>query len=250
MSLIYNKGKLKINISTNREELGKAAALDGAKILKELLEKKDEINVIFAAAPSQNETLKNLLKDEDIDWCRINAFHMDEYIGFGMDNESSFAHYLNEHMFSKTTFKNIYYICCEEDYDSLIKNHPIDVVFLGIGENGHIAFNDPGVADFNDKEIIKTVKLDEKCRNQQVHDGCFKTIDDVPLEAKTLTIPVLFSATYLICSVPGITKAQAVYDAINLPISEKCPATIMRRHQNATLYIDKESASLLDKNDN
>ena len=108
------------------------------------------------------------------------------------------------------------------------------------------AFNDPGVADFNDKEIIKIVKLDEKCRNQQVHDGCFKTIDDVPLEAKTLTIPVLFSATFLICSVPGITKAQAVYDTINLPISEKCPATIMRRHDNSTIYLDKESASLLD----
>ncbi|MBO7085836.1 MAG: glucosamine-6-phosphate deaminase [Bacilli bacterium] len=245
-----NKGKLKICVCESREELGKYAALDAAKILKGLLEEKDEINVIFAAAPSQNETLKYLLKDEDIDWRRINAFHMDEYVGFGMDSNASFAHYLNEHIFSKVTFKNIYYICCEKDYAALIKSHPIDVVFLGIGENGHIAFNDPGVANFEDKEIIKAVKLDEKCRRQQVNDGCFKTIDDVPIEALTLTIPTLFSATYLICSVPGLTKAQAVYDTINSPISEKCPATIMRRHQNAILYIDKESASLLDKNDN
>lgn len=246
MSILMNKGKLKICIANTRDEAGLLAAKQGAEILKNLLAIKDEVNVVFAAAPSQNEMLKYIIRDYDIEWHRINAMHMDEYIGFGMDSDASFAHYLNDHIFSKVTFKNIYYICCENDYENIIKNHKIDVVFLGIGENGHIAFNDPDEARFDDDKIMKVVKLDEICRHQQVHDGLFKTIDDVPKEAITLTIPTLMSASYLICTVPGLAKANAVYNTINLPISEKCPATVMRRHQNATIYLDKESASLLN----
>ena len=246
MSVFLTKGKLKICIADNCEEMGIEAAKAGSSILKRLLDEKDEVNIVLAAAPSQNETLKYLMKDEDIEWSRVNAMHMDEYIGYGMDSNASFAHYLNEHIFSKATFKNIYYICCEEDYEKIIKDHPIDIVFLGIGENGHIAFNDPAEAKFNDEKIIKVVNLDEVCRLQQVHDGAFKTLDEVPHQATTLTIPTLMSATYLICSVPGSAKAQAVYNTINAPISEKVPATIMRRHQNVALFLDKESASLLE----
>ena len=247
MAQNYTKGKLRIFVLDSREELGKKAAQDGLEILKKLLNEKDEINVCFAAAPSQDETLRYLLKDEDMEWDRVNAFHMDDYIGYGLDSDASFAHYLNTHIFSKATFKRIFYICCEDDYADLVKKYPFDVVFLGIGENGHIAFNDPGVADFADKETIKEVELDEVCRNQQVNDGCFKDINDVPKKALTLTIPALFSATYWICSVPGIKKAQAVYNAVNNPIHPSCPATIMRRHPNCTLYLDNDSASLLDR---
>lgn len=240
------KGKLKICILDNREALGEKAAKDAAEIIKELLSKNNEINVAFAAAPSQDETLRYLLKDDDIEWERINAFQLDEYCKFGLDKKGSFANYLNIHIFSKVTFNKIYYICCEDDYASIVKNHPFDVVFLGIGENGHIAFNDPSFAKFDEKEILKKVKLDERSRLQQVNDGCFPSLDDVPTEAKTLTIPPIMASKYIICSVPGIRKAEAVKEALYGPISEKCPASIMRRHMHGNIYLDKESASLLE----
>ena len=205
--------------------------------------------MLFAAAPSQNETLEALVQQPGIDWTRVNAFHMDEYVGLPADAPQSFGRYLREHVFSLRPFKSINYIDgnaadpekeCER-YSELLKTYPTDIVMLGIGENGHIAFNDPDEADFDDPKAVKVVRLDDICRRQQVNDGCFRSIDDVPKQALTLTIPTLFKASFLFCSVPAATKREAVRTTVCGEISERVPATIMRRHANATLYLDTDS---------
>lgn len=241
-------GKLTTLIFENRDEMGKAAASAAKEAINSVLAEKEYANVIFAAAPSQNDTLHYLLK-EDIDFTRINAFHMDEYVGLSIKDNQSFATYLTEHIFSKAPFKSVNLIPATEDkevacekYTKLLTENPVDVVLMGIGENGHIAFNDPPVADFNDDKVIKVVELDEICRMQQVHDGCFKSIDLVPTHALTLTIPTLVGAKALICTVPCETKAAAVKATLNDEISTKCPSTIMRLHDNAKMFLDKDSA--------
>ena len=243
--------KLVTEVYETRDEMGKAAARCAAEAINKILEKKDFANVIFAAAPSQNETLEHLLK-QNIDFSRINAFHMDEYVGLEKGAKETFAYFLTEHIFSLAPFNSINLIAGEGDADStckkygeLLKKFPPDVVLMGIGENGHIAFNDPPVADFCDKEIIKAVKLDDICRMQQVHDGCFPTFDDVPEYAVTLTVPTLMSAEYLICTVPAPTKANAVKAMLEGEYGEVCPATALRKHDNAKMFLDKDSAALV-----
>ena len=249
----FKKDLLDIHIYNTRAEMGEAAARDIKSCILSLLTKKDSINMIFAAAPSQYELLKALANDTDIPWNRVNAFHMDEYIGLSADAPQGFGNFLKSHIFGIVNFKSVNYIdisavdvqkeCAR--YATLLKDNPTDIVVMGIGENGHIAFNDPPVADFNDKESVKPVSLDEICRNQQVNDGCFETIDDVPKTAITLTVPTLFAGDHLFCIVPAGTKANAVRATINDDISEKCPATILRRHKSAVLYLDRDSSSLL-----
>ncbi|MCQ3035375.1 MAG: glucosamine-6-phosphate deaminase [Bacilli bacterium] len=249
----FVKDKLLVNAYPNRVMMGEAAAKDVAECFKKLLKEKESINVIFAAAPSQNDVLLALVNDKTIPWERINAFHMDEYIGLDKDAPQGFGNFLKAHIFGLVPFKSVNYIdITAKDpykeavrYGEILKNNPTDVVVLGIGENGHIAFNDPGVADFNDKEVVKPVKLDDVCRQQQVNDGCFKTFEDVPTHAMTLTIPTLFKASHLFCIVPCKTKANAVKETINGTIDEHCPASILRKHDSAVLYLDADSASLL-----
>ena len=190
---------------------------------------------------------------EDLDFGRINAFHMDEYVGLSLQDSQSFATYLTEHLFGKAPFHCVHLIPATEEiptacaaYTQLLKENPPDVVCMGIGENGHIAFNDPPVADFADPETIKPVELDAICRMQQVHDKCFATLDDVPKYALTLTVPALMSAKHLICTVPGPTKAAAVRAMLTGPIGEVCPATALRRHADAAMFLDADSASLLE----
>ena len=247
------KDLLTVNIYESRTEMGQAAAKDiKAKIL-ELLKTKETINMIFAAAPSQNEVLYALATDREIPWNRVNAFHMDEYIGLPADAPQGFGNFLREHIFGLADFKSVSYIdisATDADaecarYSELLKKNPTDIVVMGIGENGHIAFNDPPVADFNDKKMVKPVVLDEICRNQQVNDGCFAKLDDVPKMAITLTVPTLFAGDYLFCIVPAPTKAKAVKATICGEIGEACPATVLRRHKNAVLYLDGDSSSLL-----
>ena len=240
--------KLNTYIFETRDEMGKAAAKSAEEAINKIIAEKGYANVVFAAAPSQNETLYHLL-NSDIDFTKINAFHMDEYVGLDINSEQSFATYLTEHIFALKPFKSVNLIPaldaekgCEE-YTKLLEEYPTDVVLMGIGENGHIAFNDPPVADFNDPYKIKKVQLDEICRNQQVHDKCFETLDDVPKFALSLTVPQLMSAKYLICTVPALTKANAVYDMLNGKIGEWCPATALRNHDNAKMFLDKDSAS-------
>lgn len=247
----FSAGKLKIKVFKSRTDLGIEAACEAAVKIKELLSEKEEVNIIFAAAPSQNEFLSALKDYEDIEWERINAFHMDEYIGFSSDSPQKFGNFLNTRLFGRLNFKSVNYInsCAanvEEEcirYSELLKQYPTDIVCMGIGENGHIAFNDPHVAVFNDQKLVKVVELDEKCRKQQVNDGSFNNLDDVPRIAMTLTIPALMSGKYIYCMVPAISKAEAVYKTIFGEISESCPASILRTHDNATLFIDSDSGS-------
>ena len=244
--------KLQVEIYENRTLMGEAAAKAIKSKIAELLSTKPQINMIFAAAPSQNDVLKALVEDSSIEWNRVNAYHMDEYIGLDKDAPQGFGNFLRRAIFDRVPFRSVHYLngeiepkkACEE-YATLLTENPVDVVFMGIGENGHIAFNDPHVANFADSQRVKIVDLDEKCRQQQVNDGCFATLDEVPTHAITLTIPTLCQAKRLFCVVPAATKAWAVNQTINGEITEQCPASIMRRHQNATLYIDNHSSELL-----
>lgn len=247
------KDLLTVNIYDTRDEMGKAAGADIKAKLLELLAKKETINMIFAAAPSQNEVLASLAADPEIPWNRVNAFHMDEYIGLPADAPQGFGNFLKNAIFGRAPFKSVNYIDISapdaerecERYAALLSANPTDIVVMGIGENGHIAFNDPPVADFADKKMVKPVQLDEVCRNQQVNDGCFKTIDDVPKTAITLTVPTLFAGDHLFCIVPAKTKANAVKATVQGEIGEHCPATILRRHASAILYLDGDSSALL-----
>ena len=239
-----------VNVFPTRETMGKTAGKDVEKQIIQLLNEKETIRMIFAAAPSQNELLDYLVSSDKIEWNRITAFHMDEYIGLDRTEPRSFSTYLNEHLFEIVGFKEVHLIngkaSVEEEikrYSALVAEEPIDLVCLGIGENGHIAFNDPPVADFKDKEILKLVELDESCRIQQVNEECFDTLDDVPREAFTLTIPVLIEAEYLFCVVPGESKKEAVYNTLNGPVSTKCPASILQKHSNCKFYFDEDAYS-------
>jgi len=248
----FKKDKLIVNVYNSREELGKGAAMEASAYLKFLLAQKEEIYVIFAAAPSQSDFLSELIAKSDIAWERIHAMHMDEYVGLSENAPQRFGNFLKRSIFDKVPFASVHYIKAEKtpeqacaDYEKLIKEHGIDVVFMGIGENGHIAFNDPHVADFNDSKLIKKVDLDLVCRKQQVNDGCFTYLDEVPQYALTLTIPTLFSADRIFCIVPASTKAQAVKTTIYGEISTLCPASILRKHDYATLYVDIDSGRYL-----
>ena len=249
----FKQDKLTVKAFENRTLMGEAAANDIAAKIKELLSKKEEINMIFAAAPSQNDVLLSLVNDKEIEWNRINAYHMDEYVGLSADAPQGFGNFLKAHIFGLAPFKSVNYIDCTakdpeaecKRYSKLLNDNLTDIVVMGIGENGHIAFNDPGVADFNDKETVKVVELDEVCRQQQVNDGCFKALSDVPTHALTLTVPTLVRAPYLFCIVPAPTKAKAVKETLTGKIDEHCPASILRTQDNAILYLDADSSALL-----
>lgn len=178
---------------------------------------------------------------------------MDEYIGLDQDAPQGFDNFLRDRLFEVANFKSVHYLqgnASDPDdecrrYSALLNSHKIDIVCMGIGENGHIAFNDPHVAHFDDKKLVKVVELDEMCRTQQVNDGCFDSIDQVPTHALTLTIPALMSGDNIFCIVPAKTKAKAVLSTIKGDIEEACPASILRNHGNAILYIDSDSGSLI-----
>ncbi len=241
---------LNVCVYENRCEMGKAAAKQFYQAVKTKLKEKSQLNIIFAAAPSQNDFLESLKEYEDIEWDKINVFHMDEYVGLSINEKQSFAGYVKKMVVDNFNINEFHPINganvdtdgeCER-YAKLLKENKIDIVCCGIGENGHLAFNDPGVAKFNDKKLVKVIELDEVCRNQQVHDGCFATINDVPKNAITLTLPALMSADEIICVVPCKTKAEAVYNVVNGAVRETCPASILKTHKNANLYCDALSA--------
>jgi glucosamine-6-phosphate deaminase len=245
--------KMKVKIFETRQQMGEQAAYDAGKKIRELLLTRAFVNIIFAAAPSQNEFLAGLCEQQGIDWSRVNAFHMDEYVGLDENAAQRFAQFLKEKIFDKVVFNKLYYIngnaqdaeveCLR--YSNLLNQFPADVVCMGIGENTHIAFNDPHVADFADPLMVKLVSLDDVSRQQQVHDGCFKKITDVPVYAITLTIPALLNADSIYCVVPGPNKAAAVYHTINSQADKRYPSTSLRNHNNVILYLDNDSAARL-----
>lgn len=239
---------LNTHVYDTRSDMGIAAAKAVESAIISLLKTQSEVRVIFAAAPSQNELLAQLCQSKKIDWRRVTAFHMDEYMELPQNAPQSFATFLKTSLFNKVAIGKVHLIdtstSVEKEasrYGALLKNKPIDIVCLGIGENGHIAFNDPPVADFKDPQILKKVLLDKECRMQQVHDGMFLKLEDVPTSALTLTIPILMSATYLFCVVPGASKKHAVFNTLNAAISVRCPATILRTHPNCKFYFDEQS---------
>lgn len=237
---------LKIEVSETAQENGEKAGRAVEAKLMELQASQEEIRVIFAAAPSQDYMLSYLAKSKRIDWSKIVAFNMDEYIGLDSGSKQLFSSYLEENLFRFIKPKAKYFIdpsgIVEEELrriSALIMERPIDMVCLGIGQNGHIAFNDPPVADFEDKYIVKKVKLDEICRMQQVLDGCFDEIEKVPTHALTLTIPTIMNAASLFCVVIGVHKAAAVRHTLNSEISTSWPSTILRRHRNCRFFFDR-----------
>ncbi len=249
----FKVDQLQVRVFEDRPAMGRAAAIDVARAIAARQQAAGRANVIFAAAPSQNEVLEALSADPSVDWSRVYGFHMDEYLGLGPDHPASFRGYLNDHIFKKVGLPpdRLRLIPGEDAarplktclaYEESLRNEPTDVVCAGIGENGHLAFNDPPVADFLDPLLIKVVRLDQACREQQVHDGCFATIDDVPTHAYTLTVPALLSAPVLAVVVPGPRKADAVRATLRGPVGEACPATALRRHVGAVLYLDRASA--------
>jgi len=245
--------QLKVQIHDSRSALGAAAAAAVAQKINEVLSYQASINMIFAAALSQSEFLFYLAGFRTLPWNRINAFHMDEYVGLSNISPQSFGNFLKEKLFEKVPFQQVFYINgaatdvqteCKR-YAGLLKQFPPDIACMGIGVNTHIAFNDPHEARFHDPVLVKTVALDEVCRRQQVDDGCFENIDKVPRDAITLTIPALMQAGYIYCMVPGANKSQAVYQTLMSEINEHHPSTILRKHAHAVLYLDGESSALI-----
>ena len=244
---------LEVKIYKNREEMGNAAGQAVTLRIKELLHEQQFVTMIFAAAPSQNEFLETLADEAGIDWDRVIALHMDEYIGLPADSPQHFRKYLENHIMNLVHPREVHFLDgnaksildeCQR-YAQILLDNPVDIVCCGIGENGHLAFNDPPVADFLDPQIVKVVELEYACRQQQVNDGCFPSLDEVPTHALSLTIPALLSGRFIYCMVPGKNKAKAILDTINGPVSTVCPASVLRRHFRAQLYLDADSASLI-----
>lgn len=250
----FRKENLKVKVFSTRKEMGFEAAKEVAARITQLLIDKEEINIAFAAAPSQIDFFEYLTIHSAIEWNRINAFHLDEYIGLSKSAPQGFGNFLQRELFGRVDFKNVYLLNGQANdlekecqrYSSLIKENPLDIVCMGIGENGHIAFNDPHVADFNDPLTVKSVELDLACREQQVNDKCFKSLEFVPTHALTLTIPTLMEPDYIFCMVPSKNKAKAVRRALEEKIEEECPASILRIKKKAILYLDEQSASLVN----
>lgn len=239
---------LKILSFPNRAAMGQAAARDIADELRRRLAAQDEVRMIFASAPSQADVLSALTSEPGIDWSRVTAFHMDEYIGLPEGAAERFAVWLDNAVFSRVALGAVHRIApgpnpeqTAQDYAALLAEKPIDIVQLGIGVNGHIAFNDPPVADFNDPLDVKVVTLDDECRQQQVDDKCFPSFGAVPEQAITLTVPRLMRGERLFCIVPTRAKRAAVDAALNGPIATSCPASILRQHPDCTLYLDPDA---------
>jgi glucosamine-6-phosphate deaminase len=242
--------QLPVSIYRSKQELGQAAAQESARIIDQAIRAKDLANIIIATGNSQL-TFLSALRTVGIDWSKVNIFHMDEYIGLDPAHPASFPLFLKMHIVNyiqpkaffpipPSTLQNAEKIC--KDYEKLLRAHPADLCALGIGENGHLAFNDPPFADFKDPLWAKIVKLDDASRRQQVGEGHFKNVDEVPTHAITLTIPALLAAQNVLALVPEERKVDAVYRSLNGPISEECPGSILRKTPHAHLYLDTDSA--------
>jgi glucosamine-6-phosphate deaminase len=252
----FEAGKAWVVVFDSPDDLGRAAATQAAGVIADAIRQRGRARVIVGTGNSQERLIHWLTQQPNIDWKSLEVFHMDEYIGMPMAHPASFRRWLKTHLADLVPAGGTFHYLDGEsaDTDTEIARYarelaraPIDLCFIGFGENGHIAFNDPHEADFNDPKSIKRVRLDEKCRMQQVGEGHFPSLDAAPREAITLTCPTLLSARDVIAVVPEQRKAQAVKDALQGPLSTKCPASLVLTHPSATIYLDQGSASLLSR---
>ena len=242
---------MNLRIFDSKIDLGKTAATDAAKIIHAAIAQRDEANVIAATGASQFEFLDSLVQ-ERIDWTKVVFFHLDEYVGLPETHPASFRRYLKERIVDRLNPRAFHFINGDASnvieecrrIGELISRYPIDAAFVGIGENGHLAFNDPP-ADFETKQPYLVVDLDEACRNQQVGEGWFSSIDEVPTQAISMSINQILTARSILCIVPDERKAQAVRNCIELPVSPSRPASILQQHHSVALYLDRSSARLL-----
>lgn len=245
---------MKVVISENKQELGIKAATLTAELIRTTLAEKGFANIILATGTSQFQTLEQLIKEENIDWGKITMFHLDEFIGLPLAHAASFRKYLKERFLDKVpALKAVHLINGEgdiaqeiADLNHIISQHPIDVALVGIGENGHLAFNDPP-ADFDNENAYHVVSLDEPCRMQQMGEGWFGALDEVPLQAISMTVKQIMKSKYIVCSVPDERKALAVKNSLTQAVSNIYPASILQEHPHCTFFLDKSSASLLPK---
>ena len=244
----FRKDKLNVMVYTREADMGLAAARFTAARLREATGSRGSACLILATGTSQYSFL-DALKREQLEWHKISVFHLDEYTGIPETHPASFRRYLRERILDEVNPGRVFLINGSssdlegemERYESLLRNNPVDIACIGIGENGHIAFNDPPVADFNDPAWVKEVELDHACRMQQLGEGWFPSLDDVPEHAVTLTVPAIMASRAISCVVPGRRKLAAVIDTLNGDITEACPASVLRRHNDATLFLDSES---------
>lgn len=247
--------ELTVRVYDSVDALAAGAARDAGAILRAALDERGHANLMLATGTSQLTFLSRLVDHEgtDVDWSRVTGFHMDEYVGLPPTHPASFQRYMRERVVTRLPFGAFHYIdgtARDPDaeaarYARLLEEHPVDLCCLGIGENGHLAFNDPPVADFDDPLVVKVVDLDERCKLQQVGEGHFATPADVPPRAITVTVPGLLRARHTLAIVPEARKAEPVRAALEGPLGTDCPASILRRQSTATLYLDTGSASLL-----
>lgn len=243
---------MNIFISQNSKELGRLAGPASARVIRETIAQKGGANIILATGASQFETLNQLIAEDGIDWSKVVMFHLDEYIGIRITHVASFRKYLQDRFLQKVSpIKAAYLINGEGDavaeckrISDLITNHPIDLALVGIGENSHLAFNDPP-ANFDTNEPYTVVQLDEACRFQQLGEGWFKSLEEVPQKAISMSIKQILKSKVIICSVPDARKAIAVKNTLEHAVSNMYPASILQQHPDCNLYLDNESASLL-----
>ena len=241
---------MNVQVFPNGADLGRAAARHAAAILNEAIDRNGEARIVLSTGASQFDTLEHLIR-EDVDWSKVSAFHLDEYIGLSADHPASFRRYLKERFADRVPIGAMHYVAVEGDVEAniaaltvLLRQAPIDLAFIGIGENAHIAFNDPP-ADFDTKEAYIVVELDEACKRQQVGEGCFPSIDAVPKQAVTMTVHQIMQAKTILSCVPDKRKAQAVKLTLERELTNEVPATMLKRHADFHLYLDEQSASEL-----
>jgi glucosamine-6-phosphate deaminase len=246
-------GALDVRIYDDLAELARAAATDAVAALRTAIDARGEANMLLATGNSQVAFLAGLVLRRDVDWTAVTAFHMDEYADLSPEHTASFQRYMRERVAAHLPLRAFHYLDGINDpeaearrYADLLAAHPLDLCCAGIGENGHLAFNDPPVADFDDPETVKVIDLEDASRRQQVGEGHFATIDDVPTRAITVTIPALLAARRVLVIVPESRKARPVRDTLEAPISTACPATYLRTQSHASLYLDREAAALID----
>lgn len=245
---------LKIHITESAAALGKQAGEDAAMAIRKAIKAKGHATIILATGTSQFETLNRLIEDLEIDWTKVTMFHLDEYIGLPVTAKASFRKYLKERFIDKIPMLNAAHLINAEEnpvaeckrLSDLITKHKIDVALVGIGENGHLAFNDPP-ADFDTEAPYIIVDLDEACIRQQYNEGWFDSMESVPKQAISMSIQQIMKSEKIICSVPDSRKAEAVRNTLEEPISNQIPASILREHADCTIYLDKGAASLLTK---